>query len=122
MKILKDYLIIMLCLLFGEFISRIFHLLIPGNVIGMISLLVLLLLGIVKLKDVEKGADNLIGNMSLFFVPVGAGIILYFDVLSKYGMPIFVSTIISTILVIIVTGHTTQLLINYKNRKGDNNG
>lgn len=121
MKILKQFFILMVCLLLGEFISSVFHLLIPGNVIGMILLLIALLTGIVKLEDVEKAADILIKNLLLFFVSAGAGIIMYFDIISKYAVPILVSAVLSTFIVLIAAGHTTQLFISDKGKEEDKN-
>jgi holin-like protein len=111
---LYQYLIIMACLFIGEFISRVVHVPIPGNVLGMIILLLALLMGVVKLEQVEKAADTLIGKLSLFFVPAGVGVMLYFDIISKYALPILGTTVISTLLVLVVTGHVTQLFIKNK--------
>lgn len=110
LETLKQYLIIMMCFLAGEFIYRFFSLVVPGNVLGMILLLILLITGVVKVKDVEGAANTLIKNMALFFVPVGAGIMLYFNLLSAYAAAIIVSTVLSTFLVLVVTGHTAQAL------------
>lgn len=119
MKILKQFLIIMACLFIGEFISRVTHILIPGNVIGMIILLIALLTGIIKLEDVEKAADLLIKNLALFFVPVGTGIMLYFNLISNNAVSILTATLLSTLLVLLVTGHVTQLFIGNKDKGVD---
>lgn len=111
MEILKGYLIIMVCLLWGELISKGFRIIIPGNVIGMIILFTTLLTGIVKLSDVEEVGIGLIKNLSFFFVPVGVGVILYFDIISKSAVPILASIVFSTFIVLIITGHITQKIM-----------
>jgi holin-like protein len=118
MKTLNQYLIIMGCLILGECISRFLNIPVPGNVLGMIILLVALLSGLIKLEQVEKGANTLIKYMSLFFVPVGAGIMAYFNIISKYAAAIIIATFASTFLVLLVTGHATQGLILAKKKGG----
>lgn len=124
LKILNQYLIIMVCLIAGECISELLHILhipIPGNVIGMVILLAALLSGIVKLEHVEKAANTLIKNLSLFFVPAGAGIMMYFNIISKFAAAIIIATFLSTFLVLLITGHVTQGLMAVK-RKGEKQG
>lgn len=116
LKILNQYLIIMICLIAGECISEFLHIPIPGNVIGMVILLTALLSGIVKLEHVEEAANTLIKNLSLFFVPVGAGIMLYFNLISKYAAAIIIATFLSTFLVLLITGHVTQGLMKDKGK------
>jgi holin-like protein len=111
----------MACLSGGELISELLHIPIPGNVIGMIILFVLLLTGIVKLEDVDRAAGSLIGSLSLFFVPVGVGIMMYFDLLSEYALAIFAATVLSTMLVLAVTGGVTQGIIRIGGRRGEKN-
>lgn len=118
MKTLNQYLIILACLFIGEGISRFLNIPVPGNVLGMIILLIALLTGLVKLRSVEKAANTLIKYMSLFFVPVGAGIMLYFNIISKHAAAIIIATVASTFLVLLITGHVTQGLIRAKKAGG----
>lgn len=121
MKIISQYLIILICLIAGEFISRFFNIPIPGNVLGMIILLIALISGIVKLEKVEGAASTLIKNLPLFFVPAGVGIMAYFNIVSKYAAAIMIATFLSTLLVLLVTGHITQGAISLKGRGNRNN-
>ncbi|MGB9813885.1 MAG: CidA/LrgA family protein [Thermovenabulum sp.] len=114
MEIIKGFSIIMIFLFLGEFISKGLNIPIPGNVIGMILLFLALVTRIVKLSDVENVGTGLIKNLSLFFVPVGVGIILYFDAISKNAVPILSSIVLSTFIVLIITGHITQLIMGIK--------
>ncbi len=111
MVIIKQYLVILVCLLIGELISYGFNLPVPGNVLGMVILTMALVFGIIKLETVEKAADQLVKNLALFFIPLAVGVMVYRDTLMEYFVPISVSTIISTFLVLIVTGYVTQTLI-----------
>ena len=43
----------------------------PGNIVGMVLLLVLLGTGLLKARHVGDACDCLLDNMSLFFIPAG---------------------------------------------------
>ena len=110
MAIIKQYLIIFSCLFIGELISYGFNLTVPGNVLGMVILTIALVSGIIKLEAVEKAADQLIKNLTLFFIPLTVGVMAHKDILAENLLPIIVSTIVSLFLVLIVTGHVAQAL------------
>ncbi|MGI6113188.1 MAG: CidA/LrgA family protein [Mahellales bacterium] len=110
MVIIKQYLVILSCLLIGELISYGLNLTVPGNVVGMVILTIALVSGIIKLETVEKAADQLIKNLILFFIPLTVGVVAHKDILKEYFLPITVSTIVSIFLVLIVTGYVAQIL------------
>lgn len=87
---------------------------IPGNVLGMALLLVALMLGLVRLEWVTEAAELVLSHMALLFVPVGVGVMLYFDLLAREWLPIVAATVLSTFVVIAVTGHVTQALAGEK--------
>jgi holin-like protein len=102
--------LLLLFQLCGEFLSRIFKLPIPGNVIGMGLLLVALMLGMVDVKWLEEAADLLLANLGLFFVPAGVGVMVYTDLIAAEWLPITVATVLSTFVVMAVTGKLAQAL------------
>ena len=53
-------------------------------------------------------SDFLVSNMGFFFVPPGVALMLYFDVIAAEFWPIFTATVVSTVLVLVVTGHVHQ--------------
>lgn len=110
MKLFRQLAIILLITFIGNFISTYFNMSIPGNVLGLIILLVLLCLGIVKLEMVEDVSNFLLDHLSFFFIPAGVGLITQLDLLKVNGIKILIVSIVSTIIVIIVTGHTIQLI------------
>ena len=107
--------------LLGELAVRGFHWPVPGNVVGMALLLVALLLGVVRLEWVTEAAELLLTHMALLFVPVGVGVMLYFDLLAREWLPIVAATVLSTFVVLAVTGHVTQGLAGEK-PEGEGNG
>ena len=96
------------CLALGDLFVWITKITLPGSIIGMLLLTALLQSGWVKLESVKSIADFMVGNMGFFFVPPGVALMLYFDVIAAEFWPIVVATVVSTVLVLIVTGHSHQ--------------
>ena len=94
----------------GELIARLLNFPVPGSVIGMALLLVALSLGIVREDAISEVSNLLLKYMTLFFVPAGVGVMLYFDLIAREWVPIVVGTVVSTFIVMAVTGWAEQLL------------
>ena len=102
------------CLAIGEIIVYFTGVKIPSSIIGMLLLTLSLQLGVVKLEKIKRMCDFLIENMSFFFVPPGVAIMVYFDIIKAQLIPIVVATIISTVIVLVVTGWVHQLVEKIK--------
>lgn len=98
------------CLALGELIVFWTEIKLPSSIIGMLLLALFLKLGWVKLKWVQGLADFLIANLGFFFVPPGVALMMYFEVIEAQFWPIVIATIISTVLVLIVTGWIHQII------------
>ena len=98
------------CLALGELVVMDTGLKLPASIIGMLLLTLLLQLRIVKLEWVRGLTDFLIANLGFFFVPPGVALMLYFDLIRAEIVPIVAATVLSTILVLLVTGHTHQVV------------
>lgn len=88
----------------GELLSRWLALPIPGSVVGMGLLLLSLTAGFVRLEWLQEAAELLLSHMALFFIPAGVGVMVYFDLLRQEWLPITVATVLSTFIVMAVTG------------------
>ena len=110
MPMYKGLVIIFGFLFIGETLSEIFNLPIPGNVIGMVLLTFAFLFNIIKVEDVEKEAEFFIKNMSVMFIPPGAGIISYWGLIKSQAVPIFGALIMSFALTLILTAKFVELL------------
>lgn len=82
----------------------------------MLLLTLFLKLKIIRLEWVRSLSDFLVGNIGFFFVPPGVAIMLYFDVIKAQFLPICVASVISTILVLAVTGWIHQFYGVAKNK------
>ena len=104
------------CLAFAELKVRVTGVKLPASIIGMLTLTLLLKLKIVKLEWVRGLTDFLIANLGFFFVPPGVALMLYFDVIKMEILPIALATLLSTIIVLLVTGHTHQVVSKGENK------
>ncbi len=104
-------------LAFGELVVWLTGVPVPSSIIGMISLAIALKTGIVKLHWVDKTADFLVRNLGFFFVPAGVGVMRCFGIISQEWLPIMMATVVSTFIIICVTGQTHQLCRRRKMRK-----
>lgn len=108
-NVILQCLIIFGCLAFGELVVWVSGISLPSSVIGMLLLTGLLKAGVIKLEWVKGIADFLTSNLAFFFIPPGVAIMLYFDLIKAQFLPILAATVLSTILVLIVTGWVHQL-------------
>ena len=106
----KQFGIIFGCLLVGELLALVPGLNIPGSILGMLVLTVLLERGVVRPESIAPVCRFLIKNMAFFFVPPGVALMLYFDIIKAQFWPIVIATVVSTVLVLVVTGWVHQLV------------
>ena len=109
---IRQCFIIFGCLALGELVVWLTGIPIPSSIIGMLLLAALLQIKAIKVEWVKGMSDFLISNMGFFFVPPGVALMLYLDVIKAEFVPIVVATVVSTVLVLIVTGWTHQGLKN----------
>lgn len=106
------------CLALGEFIIWLTDVALPSSILGMLILTILLKLRVIRLEWVKEISDFLVGNMGFFFVPPGVALMLYFDIIKAEFWPIVISTVVSTVIVLVVTGWAHQVYEKIIRRKG----
>lgn len=120
MKYIKQFLIIILFSFFGEILHTIILLPIPSSIYGIVLLFISLCLRIVKVEDIKETSLFLIEIMPLMFIPSAVGLLESWSILSSVWLPYISITIITTFIVMIVSGRITQLILK-KTRKDANN-
>lgn len=90
------------------------HLPLPANVLGMVVLLLLIVLRVLPLGWVRAGANWLLAEMLLFFIPAVVAVVNYSDLLRSEGWRIFVVIAISTLLVLAVTSLVVDRLYRFE--------
>lgn len=125
---IRGFVLLLLCQLFGEAVSRALGLPVPGPVLG----LVFLFLGLqayqrlnrldraeVGRAEVGRVADGLLLNLALLFVPAGVGVVDHLKQLEEHGLAITAALIGSTALTLVVTA---SVFVAVARRIGDDAG
>lgn len=102
------------CLALGELIVFLTGIKLPSSIIGMLLLTLFLKLGWIKLHWVQGLSDFLVANLGFFFVPPGVALMLYFDVIAAEFWSIAIATVVSTALVLVVTGWVHQIVRKFR--------
>ena len=117
MKYLRQFGIILAVTCVGEIMKYFIPLPIPGSIYGLILMFVLLLAKVIKVEHVKETGEFLIEIMPLMFIPAGVVLITSWSQLQPFLVPLLVITVVSTFVVMIVTGKVTDFLISKKEGK-----
>ena len=109
MHLFRQLAIIIGCLAVGELVVWLTHIPIPSSILGLLLLTALLQTKAVKEEWINDVSSFLTSNMAFFFVPPGVALVLYLNVIKAELLPIVVSVIVSTILVMVFTGWSHRL-------------
>lgn len=122
MKIFNQLGIILGIWALGELISSLFSSIItlPGTIVGMIILFLLLQFKIIKEEAIKDVADFLLNNMAIFFVPAGVSLIQSLGLIKDNLVVLVLCATIATVVIMLVTGKTVDIMINKKSSKADN--
>lgn len=115
MKKIQEFLIILLISFIGEMLSILIPLPVPGSVYGLVLMLLALIFKIIKIDQVRSTSKFLIEIMPIMFIPAGVGLMISFETLKPILLEVVVITIITTILVMGVSGAIAQLIVSKKN-------
>ncbi|MCD9569742.1 CidA/LrgA family protein [Pseudomonas protegens] len=89
---------------------------IPGGVMGLALLLLAFALGWVKPAALQLGAGLLMAEMLLFFIPALMSLLDYGGLLRQDGWRILLVIGVSTLLVMLVTALTVELVCRWRMR------
>ncbi|OMF81658.1 CidA/LrgA family protein [Paenibacillus glucanolyticus] len=93
------------------------HLGIPGSILGIAVVFILLETKILRLEWIELGANWLLAELLLFFIPAAVGIMKYFPMLEAEGLQILVVVLFSTVIVMVSSGLTAGFISTRKERR-----
>lgn len=119
MPVLTQLLVIFGLFLLSEGLAALLPFAFPASVLAMVLLLVLLLCGVLKPRQLQQSADFLLEHMILFFVPVCTSIMTYAQVLLDNLGAILLICLVTTPLVFFVTGHVVQLCMRLLAERGE---
>ena len=107
---LRAFVLIYACLYAGIFLASLLPITIPGSIIRHADPICLTGFAGVTGKWVNPGCYVLIRYMALLFVPIGVGIMQYFDLLRAQFGPVVVSCTISTLVVFLVVSWSSHIV------------
>ena len=114
MKYIRQFLWILLFSFAGELLKFVIPLPVPASIYGLLLLLLALVTGILRLESVKETSKFLIEIMPLMFIPAAVGLLVSWEALSGILIQVLTATVVSTVLVMGVSGMVTQALIRKK--------
>lgn len=115
MNLLRQIAVLLAICVAGNALAALTGGLLPGNVIGLVLLLVLLLTRRLRLEAVESTADFLLNNMALLFLPATVGILkVYGNIRSEIGKLVLICAV-TTVLTALSAGGAVLLVRRIQN-------
>lgn len=113
-KYLKQLTVIMTVSFAGELLNSLLPLPVPGSVYGLILMFLCLMTGFIKLEQVEDVGGFLVKIMPVFFIGPSVSLITVMGGLADRLVPILTVCIVSTIVIMAVTGLVAQAVLKRK--------
>lgn len=117
MKYLRQFAIILAISLLGEIIHALIPLPIPASIYGIILLFLALECKILPLHAIRETSAFLVDIMPLLFIPAGVGLLDKWSILQEVLLPFAVIVVVSTFVVMAVSGRVTQAVIRRGQKK-----
>lgn len=117
MKYLKQFTLILVFSFLGEILHAILPFPIPASIYGIVLLFLALEFKIIALEKVEDAGKFLIEIMPVMFIPSSVGLMDCWGLISESFVPYITIPIISTILVMGVSGWVTQFVIRLDKKR-----
>lgn len=108
---LKGIITLLVFQFLGECTTKLFELLVPGPVIGMLYLFVFLIIRKSSFESLDKAVFLHLRYLPMLFIPAAMGIITQIDIISKEFWAISVSLIVGTIISIAFASKFMDILI-----------
>lgn len=120
MKYLLQFCRILIVAFVSEIIHELLPLPIPASIYGIIIMFLLLETGVLKPESVRETGKFLIEIMPVMFIPAAVGLIDSWDLIAPSIVSYVVVTVVSTLLVMGVSGIVTQAVIRRKKQPENN--
>lgn len=117
MKLLYQFGVIMVVTFLGEILHAVLPLPIPASIYGLLLMLLALCTKIVKLEQVKIAGDFFLDIMPPMFIPAGVGLLVAWPELLPVLGPVLVITVVTTVLVMAVTGRVSQRIIRWGRKR-----
>lgn len=110
MEVLQTFTKLLAFQAIGEWLVYALSLPIPGPVIGALLLFIFLILKDGAAAKMAPASSQLLGNLTLFFVPAAVGIMVHLQRVGREWLPISVALVASTVVTVVVTAAAIRRL------------
>lgn len=111
MKFIRQLSVLLSISLIGEMLEALLPLPITASIYGLVLMLAGLISRIIPVERVEGAADFLVEILPLVFIPSTVGIITNVEALKEMLLPLCVISVVSTVLIMVVTGRVSQSIL-----------
>ena len=119
MKLIRQVTWIIFFTFLAEMCNKLLPLPVPAGVYGLIFMLIFLMQGIIPLDAVEQVGNFMLETMSIMFLPAAVGIMTVTKLLMPVLVPYLVIIVLSTIIVMAVTGLVSQRILKITESRED---
>ncbi|MGF6769812.1 holin-like protein [Paraburkholderia sp. GAS199] len=92
----------------ADYAVRLLHLPVPGGVVGLVALLALLFCGGVAPRWIKAGADWLLSDMLLFFIPAAVAAVQYGGLFREDGWRLALVVVAGTLMVMVAVAFAVE--------------
>ena len=117
MKYVRQFVIIMLFTFLGEVLKALLPFPVPASIYGLLALLIALETKLLPLASVRDVGEFFVEIMPLTFIPAGVGLLESWGVMKPMLGSLVLTVVVSTILVMAVSGLVTQGGIALRKRR-----
>lgn len=117
MKFVRQFMIILAISFVGELLHALLPLPVPASIYGLVLMLIGLQTGILPLNAVNEAGGFLIKIMPMLFIPAGVGLMVSWGALEPVIIPISIIIVVTTILVMAVSGRIAQFILKKEDKK-----
>ena len=118
MKYIKQFGIILLISFLGEILRAVIPLPIPASIYGLVLMLAALMTHL-PLEAVQDSGKFLIEIMPVMFIPAAVGLLDSWSALRPILLSVAAITVVSTVVVMVISGKVTQKIIRMDRREKD---
>ena len=109
MKFVRQFMIILAISFVGELLHALLPLPVPASIYGLVLIL--------PLNAVNEAGGFLIEIMPMLFIPAGVGLMVSWGALKPVIIPISIIIVVTTILVMAVSGRIAQFILKKEDKK-----
>lgn len=119
MRYVKQFGIIIVVSFLGEILHSLIPIPVPASIYGLVLMFAGLITGVIPYDSVKEVGTFLVDIMAIMFLPAAVGLMDAFDILRPVLVPFAVITVVSTIVVMVVSGKVTETVMHHSKKTED---